>query len=535
VRLPRSILPLVLAALAFSSARADVVTLTNGRKIEGTIKKEGPDGIEIETKIGRQTIPRDLVQKVEKTSADPKEEFARRKAALEKDPKADAAAWAKLGAFADEKTLDAEAKSAYAKALALDPDCQAARAARGEEKWQGTWLPKAEVARRKGLVEYQGRWVTPEEKEKLDQGFVQVDGGEWISKEALAKREEAERAKAEAAREALAGRGAGAPKKPEAGGAAGEPATAGPATSPRPAAKALAVGPAGEPPSPELLAAQLADQKADARACEQKLGLKFEDVEEGPLLVHTTCPKDSERFRKFLRDLGKIYTAETKTYALPFDAPIWPGKLQIYFFKDKDEFDRFATEVDDAAGAVQSGGYFIQGATEDGHVKLHITMFNLEEGTLAHELSHAFMSRYQYSGRHVIPWANEGTAEFMRLYVAELLELGQRDFRHRGVVKEMLLRNDERASLRTMMAKSQIQGTEVWAYAVSYTLVDFMVKADPMKFVRFLKLMKQSDGTLEGQWRPASVAEQTHAIEQAYGIPIDKFEASWKDYVRNGK
>jgi hypothetical protein len=145
------------------------------------------------------------------------------------------------------------------------------------------------------------------------------------------------------------------------------------------------------------------------------------------------------------------------------------------------------------------------------------------------------MSRYQYSQKHVRPWLNEGTAEFMRVYVSQTLQIGQRDFRHIGLVKEMLLRNDERASLRRMMEKETIAGTEVWAYAVSYTLVDFMIHVDTAKYVRFLKLMKAWDGSFGDRWRGATVEEQTRAIEKAFGVPIDKFEASWKDYVRNAR
>ena len=258
----------------------------------------------------------------------------------------------------------------------------------------------------------------------------------------------------------------------------------------------------------------------------------MEDVEEGPLLVHTTHPKDAPKLRDFLKNLGRIYKEETKIYNLPFDAPIWPGKLQIYFFRDKSQFDEFATRIDDAPGAVQSGGYFIHGGSTGGYSKLHIAMYDLELGTLAHEVSHAFMSRYQLSERRIIPWVNEGVAEFLRIYVSEQLELGQKDYRHRGMVKEMLARADGRVDLASMMAKDQIAGTEGWAYAVSYTLIDFMVAADKGKFVKFLKALKRGDGSFKDRWAGAAPAEQTRAIEEAYGIPIDKFEAGWKEYIR---
>src|SRR3954464_8626941 len=100
------------------------------------------------------------------------------------------------------------------------------------------------------------------------------------------------------------------------------------------------------------------------------------------------------------------------------------------------------------------------------------------------------------------------------------------------MVKEMLARSDARVSLGTLMAKDEIAGTEGWAYAVSYTVIDFMVQADKAKFVKFLKSLKKGDGSFKDRWTGADVAEQTRAIEAAYGVPLDQFEAKWKEFIR---
>ncbi|HVY61987.1 MAG TPA: hypothetical protein VHF22_10060 [Planctomycetota bacterium] len=532
------------AALAVLPTRADVVTLANGRKLEGTVVGEDAESVRIDTGKGVQTIPRDDVVKVEKI-ADPKAEFARKKRLLDADRGATAKAWYDLGQWAADRKLAAEAKACYEKTIAIDPNHAGARSLLGYERVGGVWYTFAEAQKKKGLVEYEGQWVKPEEKERLEQGFVQEPDGSWVKKEVVEARkaEEAERERRareaekerarvakekereRAEREALA-----AGKRPPAPAGGGEGEDEGDGGS----SKAAPVGPAvdGEPPSAEAIARQLEGQKQQARGVESALGLKFSDVEEGPLLVHTTHAKDAEKLRGFLKDLGKIYNAETKIYNLPFDAPIWPGKLQIYFFKDKPEFDAFATQCDDAAGAVQSGGYFIHGGGAGGDTKFHIAMFDLEVGTLAHELSHAFMARYQYSQRSVIPWVNEGVAEFLRTYIAETMDMGRKEYRHRGMVREMLARNDPRVDLRGLMAKEQIAGTEVWAYAVSYTAVDFMVSANKAGFVKFLKALKRGDGTFHDRWKGADVAEQTRALEESFGTPLDKFQAAWKDYIR---
>jgi len=538
-------LALLVAGLLLDAprARGDIVTLATGRKIEGKVVGEDAEYVKIETKTGVQSIAREDIVKIEKSALDPKSEFAARKKALEAK-RAAGREWYDLGVWAEDRKLEPEAKAAFEGAIKADPDHAGARSKLGYERVGGQWLTFAEAQKKKGLVEHEGRWMRPEEKQKLEQGFVQDYDGTWVKKEVIEERKREEEEKAKRAREAekeLArlkrerekekAEREGRPPPPAEGGAPeGDGGEGG-------QARKLPPQKDGEAPSPEAIAAMLDAQKSRARGTEQVLGLKFEDVEEGPLLIHTTHARTSQKLLDFLKNLGAIYKAETKVYNLPFEAPIWPGKLQIYFFKDKSEFDAFATRVDDAGGAVNSGGYFIQGGSSAGtYSKFHIAMFDLDLGTLAHEVSHAFMARYQYSERRVIPWANEGVAEFLRIYIAETMELGQKDFRHRGTVKEMLLRSDARTDLKSLLAKDQIAGTEGWAYAVSYTVIDFMIATDKSKFVKFLKALKLGgDGSFQDRWRGASQGEQVQAIEEAYGVPIDKFETGWKDYVRNYK
>ncbi len=404
---------------------------------------------------------------------EPKAEFAIRRKALEESPAlANAAkAWYDLALWAAERKLEPEARAALERTIALDPDHAGARNRLGYERIGREWLPRDEAQRRKGLVFYEGRWVRPEEKARLEQGYVIDADGQWVKKEVVEARKAAEAEKARRAREFERERAW------------------------------LASGTSTIEVSADTLARMLGHQKSEARATEQLLGLKFEDVERGPLLVHTTHPKDSPKLRLFLETLEMIYLEEARTYDLPVKEPIWPGKLEIYFFKEKAEFDRFATRMDAAGSACNSGGYFVHAGNVGGYPKLHIAMFDLDLGKLAHEMSHAFMSRYRLSERRVAPWVNEGVAEYVRLEISEKLKLGERDGRYRGIVKDLLRRQDPRMSLSTLMAKEEIPATEVWAYAASYAAVDFMIARDKAKFVRFLDLLKTGgDGTLSDRW-----------------------------------
>jgi len=509
------------------TAAEDILHLNTGGKVSGKIVYEDEEVVRVETPRGVTTVYRDEIVRIERISS-ASEEFKKRFAELERK-RARPEVYYALGVWAEGHKLVAEARAAFERTIAIDPEHADARKKLGFVRMGRDWVPEAEAKRRRGLVEHEGQWVTPEEKELLEQGLVRVDG-EWIPKELAEARSSG--AFGGAATGAGAGGGGGEKPKPGPG--------AGPGTSPgdpaQPATRRLPQSPdpgkAFEPPAPEVIAELLERQKAEARHAEKVIGVTFKDVEEGPLLVHTTQDPKSEVFKETLKNLGQLYETESKIYSLKMDDPIWPGKLQIYFFKDKSEFDRFATDVDNAPGAVQSGGYFIWGFG-GGYSKLHIAMYNLDLGTLAHEMSHAFMSRYAYSDRPIGPWLNEGTAEYMRYLV--VLGIRGQEARHMGIVKQMHERADARATIRAMLEKPQIAGTEGWAYAVSWSIVDFLIKVDKKKYVAFLKALKRGDGSWNGRFRGATADEQAAALEAAFGLPMDKIEQAWRDHVQTYK
>jgi hypothetical protein len=523
-----------LAALG-GAATADIIYLLNGNRIEGDIVDEGDDVVKIRTRVGVQEVYRDDIDRIERLK-DPRAEYQRRAKSL--SATGGARQWFQLGEWALDKGLDDLARQAWERSIVLDPEYEAARERLGYVRYRGQWLTDAEHKRAQGYVMHEGRWVTPDEKEKLDAGFVRMDG-QWVHRNTLierARKDAMERAR-ELARRREAERRRAQPDSTREPARQEDPGRVAGGRDPgKPRAQPLPPYVPGQPPTPEQVAAMVEKQKEQARAAERTLGFTFEDIEEGPLLVHTTQPVGSERFRNFLRDLGKLYKRETEIYNIPFDTPMWPGKLQIYFFADKSQFDAFATRIDEAPGAVQSGGYFIHGASTGGSTLFHICMYNNDVGTLAHEMSHAFIARYDFSKRVVMPWTNEGVAEFLREFVAKEFGLGRPGGSgHKVAVREMLRRKDPRATLKHMMNKQDIAGTEGWAYALSWSIIDFMVAADKKAFVTFLKTLKRSDGSFNGDWTPASESEQIAAIEGAFGVDIAKFEEAWKNHALGGR
>src|SRR5690606_197268 len=107
--------------------------------------------------------------------------------ALAKD---DADGHFELARFAEERRLRKQHQELLAKVLEIDPQHEGANQALGHVKYKGRWVSpterdrleqesRAEQMRAQGLVLHDGRWVTPEEQEKLAQGLV-LHEGEWL-------------------------------------------------------------------------------------------------------------------------------------------------------------------------------------------------------------------------------------------------------------------------------------------------------------------------------------------------------------------
>ena len=150
----RAILAAVMVSLVFGVGLwADVVHLTDGRKIEGKVVDAG-DVVKVVTRMGTVTLPKDQVARIEKkkTLAD---EYKEKAAALADD---DVEAHYKLSLWCKENRLTRERVIELKKVLELDKNHEKARAALKYVKIDGKW-----VKARRGMVYVNGKWVKPEE------------------------------------------------------------------------------------------------------------------------------------------------------------------------------------------------------------------------------------------------------------------------------------------------------------------------------------------------------------------------------------
>jgi hypothetical protein len=160
---------LLLLALALPlPAAGDTVRLTNGRAYEGVIAETLPEGVRIRLAFGYLVLPHDQVVAVERAPS-ALAEYLRRKTALSYRADVTAADWLALARWAKANELYQGVREAGQLAAELDPELP------GLEPLLrpfglvlfaelGRWMPLDEAMARRGLVRYEGEWISKEEQ-----------------------------------------------------------------------------------------------------------------------------------------------------------------------------------------------------------------------------------------------------------------------------------------------------------------------------------------------------------------------------------
>lgn len=188
----RTFAVLAVLALVLPATQADTVRLRTGGTIDGIVTEDGGDYV-IEVQYGTMRVGKELVDSVDRKET-PLSEHKRRAAALAED---DADGWYKLGQWAQRSDLERLAQDDFARAVAIKPDHEAARAALGYEKVDGKWMTRDEVMASKGMVLVDGKWMSKEGAE-LMKALAEARALEAEAREAEARRQ-AEEARAERA------------------------------------------------------------------------------------------------------------------------------------------------------------------------------------------------------------------------------------------------------------------------------------------------------------------------------------------------
>lgn len=182
----------------FGENQGVVVKLKNGGRIEGLYL--GEEGGKTWVGIGAGKVglsPEDIASK--EFTRNSHQEFKEREGAV--DPKDAKALW-DLALWAEGQGLSAYADKTAERVINLEPDHEQARRHLGYEKVEGRWLKGGDLKRAKGFVEFEGRWVTPEQKQAvLDERAARKAEREAREKEREAQARERALREAEAERE----------------------------------------------------------------------------------------------------------------------------------------------------------------------------------------------------------------------------------------------------------------------------------------------------------------------------------------------
>ncbi len=174
-RLALLVVGLVLAA---TPVRADIIVTTSGGRIVGKIVKETETEIQVKTDKGPIiTLNRDEIDSI--TKEKPEDTFARMQKGVKGD---DVKGLMALAQWARDNKLPKEAAETLERVIKYEPDHAEARVQLGYERVAGKWVKGDELQKAKGLVEYHGKWITPEDKSLFEAGYVKR-GDRWVTKE----------------------------------------------------------------------------------------------------------------------------------------------------------------------------------------------------------------------------------------------------------------------------------------------------------------------------------------------------------------
>jgi hypothetical protein len=163
-------LPLLSLGVAFvvpAVSRADRVTLKGGGEVRGVIIPDAkqPKSVLVQTDYSAKPLvfSKDQVLRIVR-EASPLDEYVVRKAQLAET----AQAQFDLGVWCEAKKLTGPATVHFQRAIELEKNFAPAHRKLGHVEQNGQWFTSEQLRKAQGLILYKGRWITSQEKERLE-------------------------------------------------------------------------------------------------------------------------------------------------------------------------------------------------------------------------------------------------------------------------------------------------------------------------------------------------------------------------------
>jgi hypothetical protein len=183
----RVVLTLALMAAA-AGADADEVWLKGGGRLVGDVVSKTATMVVLEVGPGTVKLPMARVDRIISTTV-ALTEYRERAARLSAR---DAAGWTALAAWAEQEGLPTQAREAWRRVLVADPGNAVAHTSLGDILHQGRWMDFASVQRARGMVEHDGIWMSPAEREASIRRDAAEAGARQQAAIADSQRQEAE-------------------------------------------------------------------------------------------------------------------------------------------------------------------------------------------------------------------------------------------------------------------------------------------------------------------------------------------------------
>jgi hypothetical protein len=188
----------LIVALAASTAAADEIQLTNGRKIVGNVTKKDANKVTVEVGAGTITLDAKDVSSINPGKT-PLNEYDERLAAV-KDSKNAAQLW-ELAGWAKSKGLTRYVVPLSTQIIAIDPEHSGARAELHHEKIGGKWLTFDQAQEARGLIKLEDRWVTKAEIQMIENRRLEAKARSDEAEQVRKQRKDEDRAARQAAME----------------------------------------------------------------------------------------------------------------------------------------------------------------------------------------------------------------------------------------------------------------------------------------------------------------------------------------------
>ena len=150
-------------ALVAAPLFADEVHLRGGGRLTGQITEQTEDSVTIDIGAGSMTVQMSTVVEIIKNTS-PLQEYRARAAGVAAN---DIEGWRKLGKWATQHGLSAQAHEAYARVQAAIPDDPEATRALGLVFHDGRWMTEDESYEARGFVKLGSDWMTVSERDAI--------------------------------------------------------------------------------------------------------------------------------------------------------------------------------------------------------------------------------------------------------------------------------------------------------------------------------------------------------------------------------